>query len=96
MMENLDYLRFIGALVLVIGLILALTWGVRRFGPLVLSGSAGAKRRLFVIETLTLDAKHRLVLVRKDERDHLLLLGGQALILESGGSGAAAMDGGRE
>ncbi len=82
-MESVDYLRFIGSLVLVVGLILALTWGIRRFGPHSLGGNAGGKRRLTIIETLTIDAKHRLVLVRKDGRDHLLLLGGPAQVVET-------------
>jgi len=82
-MEQFDYLRFIASLLLVLGLILGLTWAFRRFGPHALGGVSGAKRRLSVVETLTLDAKHRLVLIRKDDRDHLLLLGGSASVIET-------------
>ncbi len=82
-MDQVDYLRFIAALILVLGLILGLTWAIRRYGPQAMGGAGGGKRRLAVIETLTLDAKHRLVLIRKDDRDHLLLLGGAAQVIES-------------
>ena len=82
-MEMLDYLRFIGSLALVVGLILALTWAMRRYGPHALGGAMGGKRRLAVIESLTLDAKHRLVLLRQDDREHLIVLGGGATLVES-------------
>ena len=82
-MESVDYLRFIGGLVLVIGLILALTWGIRRYGPHALGGASGGKRRLALVESLTLDAKHRLVLIREGDREHLLVLGGQGLVVQT-------------
>lgn len=74
-MEN--YLRFLAALVLVIGLIGAAAWMVRRFG---LAGrlpsiKGRADRRLGVIEYMALDPKTRLVLVSRDQVQHLLLLG---------------------
>ena len=91
-MDNLDYLRFLGALVLVLGLILALTWAIRRFGPHGLGGPGLGKRRLVLIESLTLDAKHRLVLFRKDDREHLVVLGGAGTLIESA-TVAAAQEG---
>lgn len=81
-MELHDYLRFIGALVLVVGLILALTWAIRRFGPQTFGGQGGNQRRLALIESLALDAKHRLVLIRWDEREHLVVLGGPGTVIE--------------
>jgi flagellar protein FliO/FliZ len=43
------------------------------------------KRRLSVVETLMLDGRRRLVLVRKDGTEHLLLLGGSGdLVVEPG------------
>ena len=82
-MEIYDYLRFIGALVLVLGLILALTWAIRRFGPQTLGGQGNSKRRLTLIESLTLDTKHRLVLIRWDEHEHLVVLGGPSTVIEN-------------
>jgi flagellar protein FliO/FliZ len=81
-MENIDYLRFVGALGLVVGLILMVTWGIRRFAPQSL-GVGASMRRLGVIESLSLDAKHRLVLIRRDDREYLLLLGGASSVIES-------------
>ena len=82
-MDTLDYLRFVAALGLVVGLILSLNWGMRRFGSHHLGGAMGGKRRLAVIESLTLDAKHRLVLIRKDDREHLVMLGGPGTVIET-------------
>jgi flagellar protein FliO/FliZ len=70
------YLRFLLALAFVLGLIMALAWAARRFG---FSGSFTSLRnrstRLSVSESLMLDGKRRLVLVRRDDREHLLILG---------------------
>ncbi len=74
-MDSVQYLRFVASLVLVLGLILASVWAMRRFG---LAGGLlrpSAQRRLALVETLPLDARHRLVLVRRDDREHLLLIG---------------------
>jgi flagellar protein FliO/FliZ len=75
-MEFTTYLRFILALALVVGLIFALAWVLRRFG---LGGSfqraVGRKRRLSTIESASLDARHRVVLVRRDDVEHLVLIG---------------------
>ncbi len=78
MIDNpLSYLRVAASLLLVIGLIVATLWAMRRFG---LAGIAarrpGSRRRLTLVEALQLDQRHRLVLVRRDDREHLLLLGG--------------------
>jgi flagellar protein FliO/FliZ len=85
-MENADYLRFLAALLFVLALIAGLGWAVRRWGP---SGAArlagGRRRRLHIVDSLPLDARRRLVIVRRDGAEHLLLLGGQAdLLVESG------------
>lgn len=69
------YLRFVLALGLVIALILILAWIARRSG---LGGVTvkplGKKRRLAIVETLTLDPKRRLVIIRRDATEHLLVL----------------------
>lgn len=90
---NSEYLRFALALILVLGLILLLAWALRRFG---LGGMArpGGKRRLHIIETVAAGPRHRLILVRRDQTEHLLLLGPTGdIIVEQGinsGSPAAA------
>lgn len=80
------YLRFVAALVFVLGLIGAFAWVVRRFGPRGI-GAHHAKRgrRLAVVEVAPVDARRRLVLVRRDGVEHLLLLGAtQDLVIETG------------
>ena len=78
-------IRALLSLVLVLGLIAGAGYLVRRFGVqggLVLK--RGTRRRLGVVEQLTVDNRRRLVLVRKDDTEHLLLVGGGAdLLIES-------------
>ena len=79
------YFKFVLALVFVLGLIAALAWTARRFG---LGGKLvpnTGRRRLSVSEVMPLDARRKLVLLRRDETEHLVLLGpGPDLLLESG------------
>ncbi len=97
-MELGDYTRFILALVFVLALIGLLTWLVRRFGLAGRTPKIGRHgRRLDVIEVAALDSRRRLVLVRRDRTEHLVLLGINAdIVVERGiavdgaGSGGAA------
>ncbi len=75
-MDWADLIRAIAALALTLGLVgLAAVIG-RRYGPGALGRlRPGATRRLAVVESLVLDPSRRLVLVRADDREHLLLLG---------------------
>jgi flagellar protein FliO/FliZ len=80
-----QYVRFAAALAGVVGLILLLGWIVRRRGWATALGGTGGTRRLAVVETLPIDARHRLVLVRRDQMEHLLLLGPNgATVVEQG------------
>lgn len=80
------YLRFMFALVLVLALIGALTWAARRFGlGGQLTPNTGKSARLSIVEVRTMDSRRKLVLVRRDACEHLVLLGpSQDLLLESG------------
>ena len=73
-----DAVRFVVAFVLVLGLIGAgaLLW--RRFGagPLSPIGPRGRQSRLAVIEAASVDTRRRLVLIRRDNTEHLLMIGG--------------------
>ncbi len=83
-MEFDTYLRFILVLIFVLGLVLALGWVLKRSG---ISGSAvaGKGKRLGIVETAFLGPKHRLVLVRRDEVEHLVLIGPNTnTLVESG------------
>jgi len=70
------YVWYFSALLLVVGLILALAWIARRLGFMGrLAAVGGRQRRLAIVEVLPLDAKRRLVLLRRDGAEHLVLLG---------------------
>jgi flagellar protein FliO/FliZ len=87
-MDGENYLRFILALVLVLGLLALAAFLLRRTG---LAPKLGRGRRLSMVEALPLGPRHRLVLVRRDDVEHLLLMGPQGdLVVEAGihGSGA--------
>jgi flagellar protein FliO/FliZ len=76
-------LRFFMALVFTLSLIGLLYWLVRRYAPSRLLTPAGTGNRLQVLEVRTLDARRRLVLIRRDTVEHLLLLGAQGdLVIE--------------
>ncbi len=68
------YLRFAAALAAVLALILSLAWSER--WRQAMAGVGGRpRRRLSVSETVPLDARTRLALVRCDAREYLLALG---------------------
>jgi flagellar protein FliO/FliZ len=66
------YLRFALALILVLGLIALLAWLLRRFG-MGMKMSKG--RRLGISEVQMLGPRHKLMLVRRDEVEHLVIIG---------------------
>ena len=68
-----QYLQFIFALAFVIVLIVVVAWVLRRIGFGGMVSSPSRQRRLGIVEVLPLDAKRRLVLVRRDDQEHLLL-----------------------
>ena len=72
-MDPIDYLRFLAALAFVLGLIALAAWAARRWR--LGTTPARAARRLAVVEVLPIDPRRKLVLVRCDRREHLLLLG---------------------
>lgn len=81
-MDTVVLLKFSFAFVFVISLMLLLAYILKRVG---LPGSVpmqAGRRRLKIVEFLPLDARRRLVLVRRDDREHLLVLGptGETLV----------------
>lgn len=92
-LDALSYVRFVASLAFVVGLMLAVLWVLRRFGPAGMVVRPGAKRRLGVVETTAVDGRRRLVLVRRDGTEHLLLVGGtNDLLIESRVTPAAEED----
>lgn len=76
------YLRFVLALVFVLALIGLLAWVARRYGfGGHASGRSSRTRRLEIVETKTVDGKRRLVLLRRDDVEHLVLTGPNSEIL---------------
>jgi flagellar protein FliO/FliZ len=83
-MDYTEYLRFALAFVFVIGLIGLFGWLAKRFG-VIPKARRGEGRRLSIVEVTAVDAKRRLVLVRRDRTEHLIMLGATAdLVIECG------------
>lgn len=69
--------RFFIAFLVVLALIGLTAWLVRRFGANRLGGGArGRQPRLAVIDAASVDGRRRLVLIRRDNIEHLLMIGG--------------------
>ncbi|MDH3241506.1 MAG: flagellar biosynthetic protein FliO [Alphaproteobacteria bacterium] len=85
-MDLANYVQFILALIFVLALIGLLAWAYRRFAlgqklPMVPRRSG----RLDIVEFRNIDAKRRLVLIRRDEIEHLILLGPNSeTVIEAG------------
>jgi flagellar protein FliO/FliZ len=90
-MSFFDIIRMLAALAVTLGLGGVALVLARRFAPLeVLRLKTPAERRLALVESLMLDPQRRLVLVRLDGREHLLLLGeGRLLSDVEAGKGRA-------
>lgn len=75
--------NFILAFVFVLALIGLAAWLVRRFGGSRLGANTGRGRmpRLAVIDAAAVDGRRRLVLVRRDNVEHLLMIGGPSDIV---------------
>lgn len=75
-METNEVLRFLSALVFVISLMGGLWLILKKMG---INGGftlqQGKKRRLAIVEMLPIDPKHKAVLLRCDDKDHLVILG---------------------
>jgi flagellar protein FliO/FliZ len=77
--------KFFIAFAVVLALIGLTAWLVRRFGSNRLGGAArGRQPRLAVIDAATVDGRRRLVLIRRDNIEHLLMIGGPTdLVVEA-------------
>ncbi|MET1754352.1 flagellar biosynthetic protein FliO [Novosphingobium sp. RD2P27] len=85
-MDAYALLRTLGALATVLGLLAGALWIVRRYG-IRLPGrvSSDGTRRLEVIERTMLDGRRSVALLRRDGREHLILLSPEGnVLLEAG------------
>jgi len=71
-------LKMVFAFVVVLGLIALTAWLVRRFGSerLGTGTTRGRQPRLAVIDAASVDGRRRLVLIRRDNVEHLMMIGG--------------------
>ncbi len=85
------YLRTVGALVLVLAMIALAAWIGKRYAPGIGPRlPRNAKRRLEIVEVRQIDPRHRLVLVRRDDIEHLLMIGASASLLVESAIGASS------
>jgi hypothetical protein len=69
--------RFFLAFLIVLGLIGGIAWALRRFGAgRFRDTTRGRQPRLAVIDHASVDGRRRLILVRRDNVEHLLMIGG--------------------
>src|SRR5947208_16981602 len=69
--------NFVIAFAFVLLLIGAAAWLVRRFGATRIDASArGRQPRLAVIDSAAVDGRRKLVIIRRDNVEHLLMIGG--------------------
>src|SRR5579864_1390978 len=86
-----DAVKFLLVFVLILAILIPLLW--RRFsvGPLSPSAPRNRQPRLAVIDTTQVDVRRRLVLIKRDNVEHLLMIGGPTdIVVEANISRAVA------
>jgi flagellar protein FliO/FliZ len=73
-----SWINYLLIFIVAVALIIGIAWLVRRFGGNKLGASANRGRlpRLAVVDAADFDGRRKLVLVRRDNVEHLLLVGG--------------------
>ena len=70
-----EILRLLLALILVLGLMGGLALALKKLGLADFqTGKISANKRLSVVETLPLDARRRIAIIRRDDTEHLVIL----------------------
>jgi hypothetical protein len=71
-------------------LIVVLIFLKRKNSPLFVKGGRVREHRLVVLDAAAIDAKRRLVLIRRDETEHLIMIGGPTdIVIETGINGVS-------
>lgn len=93
-----DIVRLFLALGFVLGLMAGLVYLLKRMGLAGAMGNIpGKKARLKLLETLPLDARRRLVLIQRDDIQHLVILGANGeTVVETGIESEKSQDHERE
>lgn len=73
MFETVTFIKAGLALVFILGMIGSISWGYKYF-LLKSPGQKSYKKRIYILENRTLDSKNRLVLIKRDQVEHLILL----------------------
>jgi len=82
-MGFIEIISMVAALAVTLGLFGLAVWAWRRFAPAsLLPNAAVRQRRMTVVETLVLGTNHRLLLVRLDGKERLVMVG-EGRLLES-------------
>ncbi len=84
-METTTILTSVSALILVLGLVWLVSLLLRKYGNIGMPvATRGEKKRLKIVDALVVGPKHKLVLVQRDNTEHLLLIGPERdIIVES-------------
>lgn len=82
--DPLQFLRFVSALLFVMALMAGLAYVLRKFNDRQ-GLSETKKKRLKIVEIQAIDARRKLVLFRRDNVEHLVILGvNSETLIESG------------
>lgn len=84
-LSTIQLLKFGGALLLVLALMLGLSAVMRRVNAGNGLGLNPQKRRLKIVEVMPIGARHRAVLLKRDDVEHLVILSSTGeTVVESG------------
>ena len=74
-MDTLDYIKFVAALALVLGMMGGLALILKRLGLGNVGVLPADKRRLKIVEILSIDPRRKALILRRDDKEHLVILG---------------------
>ena len=75
-MDFMEIGQFVAAFALVVGLIGLMSLGLRKFGNPSMRVRSRDEARLSIVESLPIDSRSRLLLIRRDNMEHLLVKSG--------------------
>ncbi len=87
-----EILRLVFGFIAVLGMIGGSAFLARKAGLANLPGASGKKRRLAISESLPLDARRRLAIVRCDDLEYLIVLGPSGETVVASGLTAPAIE----
>ncbi|MDH6266677.1 hypothetical protein M2360_002073 [Rhizobium sp. SG_E_25_P2] len=74
-----------GVAIALVAFIVVLIFLKKRNSPLFIKGGRAREHRLHVLDAAAVDAKRRLVLIRRDDTEHLIMIGGPTdIVIETG------------